>query len=99
MRIDNQGVSPLSDLNDKQGKCPLCEQQNQCALILNESRPCWCEAISLLGKPSDIELALEVLQEGTHASNRLTIGSIEETKTCLCSTCLIKINTLSKRAK
>ncbi len=97
MRIDDQGVSILNEPKVKQNNCPLCEQQNQCVLILNESGPCWCEAISLPTRSSDIALALEELQEGTDKSNRLTIDSIEESKACLCSACLIKISALARR--
>jgi len=98
MGTDNQGASSLIEPKGKQGNCPLCEQQNQCALSLNESGPCWCEAINLESRTSDIDLALDKLQEGIVESDRLTKQALEQTETCLCLACLNKISTLIREA-
>jgi len=98
MRTDNQSTSSLVETKGKQVNCPLCEQQNQCALSLNESGPCWCESVSLATRTSDIDLALEILQEGVVESDRLTKQALEQTETCLCLACLNKISTLIREA-
>ena len=99
MKRDKKGNSSGSNARDRKGDCPLCEQINQCALISNESGPCWCEAIQLPAESEDLERGLEKLQSDLNSSKRLTIEEVKASKRCVCSSCLVRINNVANNAK
>lgn len=92
----DETIEKLKNTNEVASNCPLCEQDNQCAQLLNNIMTCWCQTYELVTPSLNLEQALMQLQANQdNITTYESLKSLQMTRRCVCQTCLIKLNQLA----
>lgn len=74
--------------------CPLCDKANECGLDVIGAKACWCENVTLPAKTTELDDKLPLLKSTSSSGNKMTMSELEATQSCVCLSCLNKLNDL-----